>query len=186
MLTANIYMKKEEKKVLWKIVLKTVINEKPYEKEVQGFATSKEELSDPFTTLISLLKKKNVSIHIKTNFKYMFDLVSLYKGETNCSVELDTYLTTDFREMIEYNTEHNPDLPAFMNLKVKDIEAATDTLKSIKINTYLLKAYLYFNEYPEKICEFTLFNDLKNNGTYDKDIELEDIFDMIETTLEEA
>jgi len=181
MIEALIFLKGIEKKVTWKLELKTTINGKEYKKESEGIINSKEELRDPVDTILSMLKKKNVEIHIKTNSKEIKKIADSLKTETKLITTFDENLNLDTSESEEVVL--NTSLPDKLNIRLSEIKEENDFLKSTIINSILLKAYLYFIEHPEKTTEIPLFIDLKNKGIIPEEMIIEDIFEKIEETI---
>lgn len=177
MIEAFIYIKPKDKSLLWKIVLKTVIKGKKYEKVTSGIITTKEELRDPFDTLLSMLKKKNVKIYLTSNYKSIITLAQEYKGETIFITKLDKSLTTSFEEESLYIKE---ELPKYLQVRLKDLE---EELKNIKIGAFFLRAYLYFLD--KEIVDIPLFIDLKRSGYFSEEIQMEDIFQTIEEIMKD-
>lgn len=181
MIEAFLFLKKIEKKVAWKLELKTLIKGKEYKKEAEGIINKKEELRDPIDTLISLLKKKNIEILLITNSKEIKKITDSLNLDIKIQTKINKELLLDISEVED--TIIKTSLPDILNIRLSEIKEENAFLKSTVIHSIFLKAYLFFLEYPERIIEIPLFIDLKNKGLLPEDSIIEDIFSKIEETI---
>jgi hypothetical protein len=181
MIKAFIYMKTKEKKVFWKLILKTKVKGKDFQKEFEGIAESKEELSQPLEILESAIKIKTQTIEVITNYSYINKLLEKYNGELKIKSILDKEYKEDISEMENYAEKNLKDLPTYLKIRLSEIQE-DNFEKNLKISMILFRAYLYFKENPEETIEIPLIADMKRENLIDKEILMEDLFISIEET----
>ena len=165
----------QTKDYAWIAKLSVKIKEKTHEKELKGIFENKEEIIE---TIFSTLKSKK-DLVILTNDE---ELQILLEGQNESSELIET--SFDFSEIMEHKEREDPTIPENLNKGFQEV-CIYDTKEQnqIAVSAYFVKAYMFFNENPEKIKEITLLKDLKEKGIYSKEVLIEDIMQTIEETL---
>lgn len=159
-----LYLKPFNKLILWNIVNK--------DNDIADFITDENGFNDIIDTLRDISKNDE----IVTNY----NIIKTKALDLNVTIDKSIVFPEEkFLKMTERLIYSHPDVPDFINVKLKDIESENKFQTNINIALKLLQIYSYFNDNPDKMFDFPLYQDLINNGYIEKHETAEDLLEYI-------